>query len=202
MDVADVIAFRDAAEFEAWLAEHVDHRPGVWLKIAKKGSGVASLTDDEAVDLGLCHGWISGQRKAFDDVYYLQKYVPRRPRSRWSQVNVRKVEALIAAGRMRPSGLAEVEAAKADGRWDAAYESQRHATIPPDLAAALAASPRAAQAFESLSKTSQYAVILDLVTARTPRTRSAHLRRAMTALEADGAQLGASRTSNAWRGGS
>jgi uncharacterized protein YdeI (YjbR/CyaY-like superfamily) len=186
-DVADVIAFRDAAEFEAWLAEQVDRTLGVWLKIAKKGSGVASLTDDEAVDLGLCYGWISGQRRAYDEVYYLQKYVPRRPRSRWSQVNVRKVEALIAAGRMRPSGLAEVEAAKADGRWDAAYESQKHATVPPDLAAALAASPRAAQAFASLKKTSQYAVILDLVTARTPRTRSAHLRKAMTALEARGA---------------
>jgi uncharacterized protein YdeI (YjbR/CyaY-like superfamily) len=183
-DAADVIAFRDAAEFEAWLAEHGDRRQGIWLKIAKKGSGVASLTDDEAVDVGLCFGWISGRRKAYDEVYYLQKYVPRRPRSRWSLVNVRKVEALIAAGRMRPSGLAEVEAAKADGRWDAAYESQRHATVPPDLAAALAASPRAARAFESLGKTNRYAVILDVVTARTPRTRAAHLRKAITALEA------------------
>ena len=168
-DGADVIAFRDAGEFEAWLAEHVDRRLGPWLKIAKKGSGVASLTDDEAVDLGLCYGWISGQRKAYDEVYYLQKYVPRQPQSRWSQVNVRKVDALIAAGQMRPSGLAEVEAAKADGRWDAAYETQKDAAVPPDLAAALAASRRAAQAFESHSKTSQYAVILDLVTARTPR---------------------------------
>jgi uncharacterized protein YdeI (YjbR/CyaY-like superfamily) len=183
-DVADVIAFRDAAEFEAWLAEHVDRISGVWLKLAKKGSGVASLTDDEAVDLGLCYGWISGQRKAFDEVYYLQKYVPRRPRSRWSQVNVRKVEELMAAGRMRTSGLAEVEAAKADGRWAAAYESQKAVIVPPDLAAALAASPRAAQAFAALSKTSRYAVILDLVTTRTPTTRSAHLRKAMTALEA------------------
>jgi uncharacterized protein YdeI (YjbR/CyaY-like superfamily) len=187
VSVADVITFRDDAEFEAWLAEHVDSRQGVWLKIAKKGSGVASLTDDEAVDLGLCYGWISGQRKAYDEVYYLQKYVPRRPRSRWSQVNVRKVEALIASGRMRPPGLAEVEAAKADGRWDAAYESQKDATVPPDLADALAESPQAARAFESLSKTSQYAVILDLVTARTPRTRSAHLRKAMTDLERRGA---------------
>jgi uncharacterized protein YdeI (YjbR/CyaY-like superfamily) len=186
-DVDDGMAFRDAAEFEAWLAEHVDRKVGVWLKIAKKGSGVASLTDDEAVDVGLCYGWISGQRKAYDQIYYLQKYVPRRPRSRWSQVNVRKVEALIAAGRMRPSGLAEVEAAKADGRWDAAYESQSDATVPADLAAALAASPRAARAFESLSKTGRYAITLDLVTARTPKTRSAHLRKHMAALEARGA---------------
>jgi uncharacterized protein YdeI (YjbR/CyaY-like superfamily) len=139
---------------------------------------------DEAVDLGLCYGWISGQRKSYDEVYYLQKYVPRRPRSRWSQVNVAKVEELIAAGRMRPSGLAEVEAAKADGRWGAAYESQRNATVPPDLAAALAAKPQAAQAFDALSRTQQYAVILKLVTARTATARVAQLRKAMTTLDA------------------
>jgi uncharacterized protein YdeI (YjbR/CyaY-like superfamily) len=182
-DTTEVIAFRDAAEFEAWLAEHVDESAGVWLKIAKKGSGIASLTDDEAVDIGLCYGWISGQRKSFDEEHYLQKYVPRRPKSRWSQVNVRKVAELTAQGRMRPSGLAEVEAAKADGRWDAAYESQREATVPPDLAAALAASPLAATAFASLSKTSQYAVILDVVTSRTPRTRAAHIAKAIAELE-------------------
>jgi uncharacterized protein YdeI (YjbR/CyaY-like superfamily) len=180
---AETMFFPDAAAFEAWLTDHVDHTPGVWLKIAKKSSGIASLTDDEAVDVGLCFGWISGQRKSLDDTYYLQKYVPRRPRSRWSQVNVGKVEELTAAGRMRPSGLAEVEAAKADGRWDAAYASQRNATVPPDLAAALAASPQAAQAFEALGKTRQFSVILDVVTARTPQTRSAHLRKAIAALE-------------------
>jgi uncharacterized protein YdeI (YjbR/CyaY-like superfamily) len=173
---AVVIAFRDAAEFEAWLDRHVDLQAGVWLKIAKKGSGVPSLTDNEAVDLGLCYGWISGQRKSYDKVYYLRKYVPRRTRSRWSQVNVAKVEQLIAAGRMRPSGLAEVEAAKADGRWAAAYESQRKAAV-------LEASPRAAQAFDALSKTQRYAVILKLVTARTAAARAAQLRRAITALE-------------------
>jgi uncharacterized protein YdeI (YjbR/CyaY-like superfamily) len=182
-----VIAFRDAAEFEAWLAEHVDLTRGLWIKVAKKGSGVASLTDDEAVDVGLCFGWISGQRKALDEVYYLQKYVPRRPRSRWSQVNVRKVESLTAAGRLRPSGLAEIEAAKADGRWDAAYASQAEATVPADLAAALAANPRAAQTFAALSKTRQYAVILELVTARSIDMRTAHLRKAIAALGSDGA---------------
>jgi uncharacterized protein YdeI (YjbR/CyaY-like superfamily) len=184
---AAVIAFRNAAEFESWLDEHVDLQVGVWLKIAKKGSGVPSLTDDEAVDLGLCYGWISGQRKSYDDVYYLQKYVPRRPRSRWSQVNVAKVEELIAARRIRASGMAEVEAAKADGRWAAAYVSQRNATVPPDLAAALAASPQAVRAFEALSKTEQYAVILKLATARTATARAAELRKAMTGLEARGA---------------
>jgi uncharacterized protein YdeI (YjbR/CyaY-like superfamily) len=180
---AETIFFRDAAEFESWLDDHVDHQPGVWLKIAKRSSGIASLTDDEAVDSGLCFGWISGQRKGLDETYYLQKYVPRRPRSRWSQVNVRKVEELSAAGRMRPSGLAEVEAARADGRWDAAYESQKEATVPPDLAEALAASPSASRAFEALGKTEQYAVILDLITVRNPRTRAVHLAKAIAALE-------------------
>ena len=170
-DVADVMFFGSAADFEVWLAEHVDRRPGVWLKIAKKGSGIPSLTDQEAVDLGLCYGWISGQRKAFDEMYYLQLYVPRRPRSRWSQVNVRRVEALIAAG-----------------RWQAAYESQKDASVPPDLAAALAATPRAGKAFESLSKTDQYAVILDIVTARSIQTRSAHILKTVAALDARGAR--------------
>jgi uncharacterized protein YdeI (YjbR/CyaY-like superfamily) len=187
-DAAEVIAFRDAAEFETWLTDNVDRSAGVWLKIAKKGSGIASMTGDEAVDIGLCYGWISGQRKSLDERYYLQKYVPRRPKSRWSQVNVRKVEELTAAGRMRPSGLAEVEAAKADGRWDAAYEPQREATVPPDLAAALAASPLAARAFAALSRSSQYAVILDVVTGRTPRTRATHISKAIAALEARGAE--------------
>jgi uncharacterized protein YdeI (YjbR/CyaY-like superfamily) len=183
---AVTIAFDDAAEFEVWLDAHVDLWVGVWLKIAKKGSGVPSLTGDEAVDLGLRYGWISGQRKSYDEVYYLQKYVPRRPHSRWSRVNVTKVEDLITAGRMLPSGLAEVEAAKADGRWAAAYESQRNAAVPPDLTAALSASPQAAHAFAALNKTQRYAVILKLIASRTAAARAAHLRRAMSALEQRG----------------
>jgi len=180
---AAVVAFRSAAAFAAWLDAHAGLRAGVWLKLAKQGSGVPSMTSDEAVDVGLCFGWISGQRKAHDEVFYLQKYVPRRPRSRWSQINVAKVAALLAAGRMRPSGLAEVAAAQADGRWAAAYASQRDATVPPDLAAALAASPRAARTFAELGKTRQYAVILGLVTARTAKGRQQQLRTAMAALE-------------------
>ena len=119
-DGAEVRPFRDAGEFDAWLAEHHDHRPGVWLKLAKVSSGIPSMTSDEAVDVGLCWGWISGQRRGLDETWYLQKYVPRRPRSHWSALNVGKVAELAAAGRMRPPGLAEVEAAKADGRWEAA----------------------------------------------------------------------------------
>jgi uncharacterized protein YdeI (YjbR/CyaY-like superfamily) len=119
-DGAEVLPFRDADAFDAWLAEHHGHRPGVWLKLAKVSSGIPSLTSDEAVDVGLCWGWISGQRLGLDETWYLQKYVPRRPRSNWSLLNVTKVEALTAAGRMRPPGLAEVDAAKTDGRWSLA----------------------------------------------------------------------------------
>ncbi|MGO1167516.1 MAG: YdeI/OmpD-associated family protein [Janibacter sp.] len=181
-DGAEVIAFRDAEVFDRWLEDHVGEQAGVWLKLAKKGSGIPSMTSDEAVDVGLCHGWISGQRRSLDDQYYLQKYVPRRPRSRWSRVNVAKVEELTAAGRMRPAGLAEVEAAKADGRWEAAYVSQKDATVPPDLAAALTADARADAAFAALGRTDRYAVILDLVTARTETARAQRLERAVARL--------------------
>lgn len=183
---APIIAFEDAAAFETWLEEHVDDQAGVWIKMAKKSSGIASVTEDEAVDGGLCFGWISGQRKGLDETHYLQKYVPRRPRSRWSMVNVRKVETLTAAGRMRASGIAEVEAAKADGRWAAAYESQKLATVPPDLEAALSTNPPAQQAFAALTRTQQYALILELMTARTERTRQARLERAIARLEPGG----------------
>lgn len=183
-DGAEVIAFPEAAAFDRWLEDNVGQHSGVWLKLAKKASGIPSMTSDEAVDVGLCHGWISGQRRSLDDSYYLQRYVPRRPESRWSRVNVAKVEELTAAGRMRPAGLAEVEAAKADGRWEAAYVSQRDATVPPDLAAALAADQRAGAVFAALGRTDRYAVILDLVTARTEAARARRLERAVTRLGA------------------
>lgn len=133
------------------------------------GSGIPSFTADEAVDVGLCYGWTSGQRKSCDEVYFLRKYVQRRPGGPWSQVNV-----------------AHVEAAKADGRWANAYASQRNATVPADLIASLAASPQAARAFSAPGKTDQYAVILILVTARTATARTPQVRRAMAALEARG----------------
>lgn len=108
---------RGSEAFDRWLEEHGEHRTEVWLKLAKKGSGIPSLTSDGAVDVGLCFGWIPAKRLAYDDTYYLQRYVSRRPRSNWSELNVKKVAQLQGAGRMRPSGLAEVDAAKADGRW-------------------------------------------------------------------------------------
>ena len=123
-DELDIISCKDAAAWDAWLAANHRRHQGVWLKIAKQHTGVASVNNDEAVDVGLCWGWISGHRKALDETHFLQRYTPRRPRSNWSAVNVAKVEALIAAGRMRPPGLAEVDAAKADGRWDRASGSR------------------------------------------------------------------------------
>jgi uncharacterized protein YdeI (YjbR/CyaY-like superfamily) len=185
-DGAEVRPFRDAEEFEAWLADHHGHQPGVWLKLAKVSTGIASMTSDEAVDVGLCWGWISGRRLGLDDTYYLQKYVPRRPRSRWSQVNVRKVEALTAAGRMRPPGLAEVEAAQRDGRWDAAYVAQKEFTVPADLRAALDADPALAAAYDELKRTEQYAVVLDLVTAEGSEVRGRRLRQAVERLGGHG----------------
>ncbi|MGY2874820.1 uncharacterized protein YdeI (YjbR/CyaY-like superfamily) [Marmoricola sp. URHA0025 HA25] len=176
---AEVVAFADPESFEDWLEHHVDHQAGVWLKLAKAGTGIASLSSDQAVDVGLCFGWISGQRKSLDDEYYLQKYVPRRARSRWSLVNVRKVAALSAAGRMRPAGLAEVRAAQADGRWNAAYESQREASVPDDLAAALVAEPRAATRFEALNRSARYRVIHALLVAPSAEARARSLARSV-----------------------
>ncbi|HEY6737991.1 MAG TPA: YdeI/OmpD-associated family protein [Actinopolymorphaceae bacterium] len=184
-DPDDALVFADAAAWETWLSAHHDDSGGVWLKIAKRGSGRRStVTVSEALDVALCYGWIDSQRRALDDSYYRQRYTPRRRTSSWSKVNVEKVEALIAAGRMRAPGLAQVEAAKADGRWDAAYESQRRATVPPDLAAALEQHPRAREFFDRLDRTGRYLSILRLTQARTPKGRAARLQRIIATLEA------------------
>ncbi|MFI0450039.1 YdeI family protein [Actinomadura sp. 6N118] len=174
--------FENEAQWESWLAEHHADDGGVWLKIAKKGGRATSLTITQALDVALCYGWIDSQRKAHDEDFYLQRYSPRRKGSPWSRVNVEKVEALIAAGRMRPPGLAEVAAAQADGRWESAYVAQRNATVPPDLAAALEADPQAAARFEALDKTGRYQLILPLLKARTPAGRAARLEKAVSAL--------------------
>lgn len=178
----EIIAFADAQAFESWLAEHHARQEGVWVKVAKKKSGIPTVTDDELVDIGLCYGWISGQRRSLDEQYYLQKYVPRRRRSLWSQVNVDKVAMLTAAGRMREPGLAEVRRAQQDGRWAGAYESQRTATAPPELAAVLDATPEAGRVFESLDRTERYQLILPLLQALTPEARQAQLEKALRTL--------------------
>jgi uncharacterized protein YdeI (YjbR/CyaY-like superfamily) len=188
IDGVQVLAFADADAFDDWLTRNWTRQEGVWVKVAKKASGIPSITADELVDVGLCHGWISGQRRSLDADHYLQRYLPRRPRSLWSQVNVDKVAALVEAGRMRETGLAEVRRARADGRWEAAYASQREAEVPDDLAAALAADPAADRAFKALDGTARYQLILPLLQARTPETRSARLRKAVDALTANPAR--------------
>lgn len=182
IDGVEVVTFADARAFEDWLAGNHPRREGVWIRVAKRKSGIGSVTDDELVDIGLCYGWISGQRRSLDARYYLQKYGPRRPRSLWSQVNVDRVAALTAEGRMREPGLAEVRRARADGRWAAAYASQRAATVPPELAAALDADLAARQAFEALDRTARYQLVLPLLQALTPRARRARLDRALRQL--------------------
>ncbi|MFD6888870.1 YdeI family protein [Streptomyces sp. NPDC059957] len=178
-----VIAFADGRAFEDWLAGHHTRHEGVWVKLAKKASGIASVTADELVDIGLCYGWISGQRRSLDERYYLQKYVPRRPRSLWSQVNVDKVTELTALGRMREPGLTEVRKAQEDGgRWAGAYASQRTAEVPADVTAALAQNPVARAAFEALDRTGRYLVVLPLLQALTPETRRARLEQAVRLL--------------------
>ncbi|MFD5871756.1 YdeI family protein [Streptomyces sp. NPDC060322] len=179
---AEPLLFERAEGLEAWLDGHHMSASSLWLKVAKKGSGVETLNASEIIDTALCYGWIDGQRKSLDATYYLQRISPRRPGSPWSLINVRKVEALTAAGRMREPGLAEVRAAREDGRWETAYPSQKEATVPADLAAALAAAPPAAERFERLGRTDRYLVILQLLKARTPGLRAARLERVVAKL--------------------
>ncbi|RPF36526.1 YdeI family protein [Streptomyces sp. TLI_185] len=175
-------AFASAADLDAWLIAHPVPHVGLWVKIAKKGSGLVSVDWAEANDIALCHGWITGQRKALDGSYFLQKITPRRPGSLWSMVNVRRVAELTADGRMHPAGLAEVAAAQADGRWAAAYEPQSEAAVPGDLAAALSRNSEARAAFDALGRTDRYQVIFALLTARTPRGRAVRLAAALERL--------------------
>lgn len=153
-----VLAFADAESFAAWLAANCEAASEVYLRLFKKRAGVPTVTYAEALDIALCHGWIDGQKRAFDDKSFLQRFSPRRPRSMWSQRNRAHVERLIAAGRMTPRGLVEVEAARADGRWDAAYAAGRDMTIPHDLRAAIAANPAAEATFLGLNRHNQFAL--------------------------------------------
>ncbi len=179
----DVLACTDVIRWESWLADHHAQSSGIWLLIAKKGSGRQSVAISDALDVALCYGWIDSQRKSYDTNHYLQRYSPRRPRSPWSRLNVERVEALTDAGRMRARGMAEVAAAQADGRWAAAYEPQRSAKLPPDLAAVLEQNERARTAFEQLDKTGQYAVILPVLKATTRAARVLQVRKAIAKLE-------------------
>jgi uncharacterized protein YdeI (YjbR/CyaY-like superfamily) len=182
-DDLPILLFADQGELEAWLEENGDGGEGFWLKIAKKGSGVESVDYAEGLEVAICFGWIDSQKRSFDDKHFLQRFTPRRPRGRWSKINREKAEALIAAGRMRPDGLAEVEAAKADGRWDAAYAGQRSAAVPDDLQAELDRNEAAREFFAGLSGANRYAILYRLDEAKKPETRERRLRKFVTMLE-------------------
>jgi uncharacterized protein YdeI (YjbR/CyaY-like superfamily) len=173
--------FVDAAAWERWLEQHPGST-GVWLKIAKKDSGVASVSYAEALDVALCHGWIDGQKKGFDAQCFLQRFTPRRARSTWSKINVARIEALVAAGRMRPAGMREVEAARADGRWDAAYDGAGSMEVPVELTQALAKNRKARAFFDTLDKTNRYAVCWRVQTAVKPETRQARVEKLLAML--------------------
>ena len=171
-DGLPVISFASGTAWESWLeAEHASS-PGVWLKIAKKGASVPTVSYADALDAALCFGWIDGQKGRLDDDHWLQRFTRRKPGSRWSRVNTEKAARLIEAGRMRPAGLAEVEQAKADGRWAAAYEPQSAITVPDDLAAELASNESAKAFFETLTGVNRYAILYRITSARRPETRA------------------------------
>jgi len=167
-----VVPFGSAAAWEAWLEEHHAASEGLWLKISKKDSGIESVSYAEALDVALCYGWIDGQKGRFDEKFWLQRFTPRRPRSKWSKVNREKVAGLIEAGRMKPAGLREVEKAKSDGRWEAAYEPQSRATVPDDLRRALDENREASAFFETLDGANRYAILYRIADAKRPEARA------------------------------
>jgi uncharacterized protein YdeI (YjbR/CyaY-like superfamily) len=175
--------FATPAAWADWLETHHESAPGLWLQLARKDSGVASVTYQEALDVALCYGWIDGQKKGYDETTWLQKFTPRGRKSLWSKVNCQKVEVLLAQGSMQPAGLRAVEAARADGRWEAAYDSQSKATVPEDFQTALDASPAAKEFFATLNSANRYAVLFRIQTAKRAETRAARIKQFIGMLE-------------------
>jgi uncharacterized protein YdeI (YjbR/CyaY-like superfamily) len=167
-----IIAFKDLAALERWLKAQPANSPGLWIKLAKANSGIASVTKAEAIDAGLCHGWIDGQLDKYDDTFWLIRFTPRKVRSKWSQVNRARAEELLAAGRVHPRGQAQIESARTDGRWDAAYAPASKAQVPADFQAALDQSPRAAAFFATLTGANRYAILYRIETVTKPETRA------------------------------
>ena len=166
------LTFASQAEWESWLGQNGGTSTGAWLRLAKKGAGQRTVSYEAAVESALCHGWIDGQKKAESEQYWLQRFTPRSAKSIWSKINKDKAEALIVAGRMRRAGLREIEKAKQDGRWEAAYTSASNAIVPDDLQAALDANPKAAKFFATLNSRNRYAILFRIQNARKPETRA------------------------------
>ena len=163
-----IVGFADADAFEAWIEAQSDDAPGLWLKLARKGSRIASLSKAEAIDAALCHGWIDGQLDTYDEI----RFTPRKPRSKWSEVNRTRASQLVEAGRMRPAGLAQIEAAKSEGRWEVAYAPASRAEVPLDLRAALDENPAAAAFFATLTGANRYAVLYRIGAVKRSDTRA------------------------------
>jgi uncharacterized protein YdeI (YjbR/CyaY-like superfamily) len=167
-----IIAFASRQEWEAWLAAQPDTSKGLWLKLAKKASGIASVSQQEAIEAALCHGWIDGQLDRFDQDHWLVRFTPRKPGSKWSEVNRTRAMELIERGRMQPAGMKAVERAKADGRWDAAYEPQSRASVPDDLQSALNTNEQAKRLFGELDSANRYAILHRVQAAKKSETRA------------------------------
>lgn len=178
-----ILPFASQAKFADWLAKQHDKSAGLWLKIAKKDSGISTVTYAEALEVALCYGWIDGQKGSYDEKYFLQKFTPRRPKSIWSKINVEKVEQLIKDGKMKPAGLKAVEAAKADGRWAKAYDSQKSASVPEDFQAALNKSKKAKAFFETLNSVNRYAILFRIHNVRKAETRMKKIKQFIEMLE-------------------
>jgi uncharacterized protein YdeI (YjbR/CyaY-like superfamily) len=166
-----VMLFKHQKAWEVWLSKHLDSSGGVWLRLAKKSAELESVSYQEALEVALCHGWIDGQKQRFDEESWLQKFTPRGPKSIWSKINRAKALELIAQDRMRPAGLAAIERAKENGRWDAAYDSHRTAVPPADFQSALDRNPKAKAFFATLNSQNRYAVLFRIQTAKKAETR-------------------------------
>ena len=183
-ETANPERFATGRAFESWMRRHHANCDGVWLLIGKAGAQAQTITYAEAVEVALCYGWVDGQKKPLDAEHWQQRFTPRRPRSTWSKINREKVEALTAAGRMRPAGVREIERAKADGRWDAAYDGQATMRVPDDLQRELDARPAAAAFFAGLDSRNRYAILFRLHDAKKPETRARRLEKFVAMLEA------------------
>jgi len=178
-----ILPFASKKKWADWLARQHDKSAGVWLKLAKKGSEIPSLTYDEALEVALCYGWIDGQKKGFNDKFWLQKFTPRSARSIWSKINTEKAERLIKSGEMKPAGLKAIEAAKQDGRWDAAYESQKNISVPDDFQAALDKNAKAKAFFTTLNSVNRYAILFRIHNVKRAETRTKRIQQFVEMLE-------------------
>ena len=177
------LPFESKKKWADWLAKQHDKSPGVWLKLGKKGTGIPSVTYEEALDVALCYGWIDGQKKGFDDQFWLQKFTPRGVKSIWSKINTGKAEKLIVSGEMKSAGMKAIEAAKQDGRWDAAYESQKNISVPEDFLSALEKNKEAKAFFATLNSANRYSFLFRLKTAKKAETREKRIRQFVEMLE-------------------